>query len=146
MSTDEKVTKDIVQTLEDGKEGFASAADKLADSDSPEMAASFRGFSEQRATFASELRALADAYGDDAAESGSIAGAVQCGWMSLKDALTGSDPKGVVKAAEQGERHAVDEYEKALGEDISAGLKAVLERQLVDVRAAHETVRSYQDA
>ena len=119
MSTDEKVTKDIVQTLEDGKEGFASAADKLADSDSPEMAASFRGFSEQRATFASELRALADAYGDDAAESGSIAGAVHRGWMSLKDALTGSDPKGVVKAAEQGERHAVDEYEKALGEDIS---------------------------
>lgn len=146
MSVDEKVTKDLVQTLEDGKDGFASAADKLADSDTPELATTFRGFSEQRSTFAAELRGLAQAYGDDADESGSIAGAVHRGWMGVKDALTGSDPKGVLKAAEQGEHHAVQEYEKALGEDISPGLKEVLERQVVDVRAAYQTVRASQDA
>ena len=146
MSADEKVTKDVVQTLEDGKEGFASAAEKLADSDTPEVAATFRSLSQQRSEFASELRQLASAYGDDANESSSVAGAVHRGWMSIKDALTGSDPKGVIKAAEQGEHHAVQEYEKALGEDISAGLKVVLERQLVDVRSAYETVRSLQTA
>lgn len=146
MSTDQKVTKDLVQTLEDGKEGFATAAERLADSERPEIATTFREFSEQRSTFAGELRGLAGAYGDDADESSSIAGAIHRGWISVKDALTGSDPTGVIKAAETGENHAVEEYEKALGEDISAGLKGVLERQLVDVRAARDTVRSFQDA
>lgn len=144
MSTDEKVTKDIVQTLEDGKEGFASAADKLADSTDPELALTFREFSRQRSEFAAELRNLAGAYGDDANESSSVAGAVHRGWMALKDALTGSDPKGVLSAAEQGEHHAVSEYEKALNEDISDGLRQVLTRQLADVRAAYDTVRALQ--
>ena len=33
MSTDAKVTKDLMQTLEDGRKGFAEAADKLAEDD-----------------------------------------------------------------------------------------------------------------
>ena len=32
MSNDAKVTKNIIEVLEDGKKGFANAADKLADS------------------------------------------------------------------------------------------------------------------
>lgn len=146
MSTDEKVTKDLVQTLEDGKVGFESAAGKLEDSDAPELAAAFRQFSAQRGAFAEELREIAATYGDDANESSSVAGAVHRGWMAVKDAMSGSDPKGVLDAAEQGEDHAVKEYERALDADISTGLRTVLERQFVDVRAAHDTVRDQRDA
>ena len=146
MSTDERVTKDLVQTLEDGKIGFESAAEKLADSNSPELAATFWQFSAQRGVFAGELREIAATYGDDADESSSVAGAVHRGWMAVKDALSGSDPGGVLDAAEQGEDHAVNEYRKALDADISTGLRTVLERQFVDVRAAHDTVRAQRDA
>ena len=146
MSSDEAVTKDLIETLEDGKEGFAKGAEKLDDSESPELAKTFRRFSEQRSSFSAELRQIAAEYGDDIHESGSMAGALHRGWMSLKDALTGSDPKGVLQAAEQGEDHAVKEYDKALGEDISPTLRSVVVRQAAEVKAAHDQVRTLAES
>ena len=146
MSTDAAVAKDLIETLEDGKDGFAKGAEKLAADGSVDIAATFRELSAERARFAEELRELAEEYGDDIHESGSVAAAVHRGWMSLKDALSGDDPKGVLDVAEQGEDHAVKQFEKALTEDTSPGLRTVVERQLRDVRAAHDTVRSLRDA
>jgi uncharacterized protein (TIGR02284 family) len=146
MSTDAAVTRDLIATIEDGKEGFAKGAEKLADSDRPELAATFRELSEQRAQFAIELQSMAQAYGDDIRESGSLAGVLHRGWMSLKDALAGTDPEGVLDVAEQGEDHAVSEYEKALAQDISGDLRTVVERQFTEVRAAHNRVRSLRSA
>ena len=31
MSTDEKISKDLIQTCKDGRDGFAKAADKLTE-------------------------------------------------------------------------------------------------------------------
>lgn len=141
MSTDRSVTKDLIETLEDGKNGFAAAADKLADSDRPDLSATMRQFSDQRARFSAELEQLAADYGDDIDEHGSVAAAAHRGWMAVKDALSGSDPEGVLDAAEQGEDHAVSEYEDALAQDISPELRVVLERQFAEVRRAHDEVR-----
>ena len=141
------MTKDLIETLEDGKEGFARAAERLADTDRADLSARFAEFSAQRERFATELRALAASYGDRVEESGSVAGTLHRGWMAVKDALAGSgDAEGVLDAAEQGEVHAVAEYERALAEDISPSLRAVVERQLLDVRAAHDIVRDARDS
>ena len=146
MSTDEAVTKDLVETLEDGREGFAKGAEKLESSDNRNEAALFRRLSEQRATFSTELQALAQSYGDDVDESGSLAGKLHRGWMSLKDALAGSDPDGVLDAGEQGEDHAVSEFEKALKADISQPMRTVVERQAAEVKRAHDEVKALRDA
>jgi len=146
MSTDEAVTKDLIETLEDGKEGFAKGAEKLAESDDPTLAVTFRRFSDQRATFSSELREMAKGYGDKIEESGSAAGTLHRGWLTLKDALTGSSPHAVLEAAETGEDHAVKEYEKALSADISPTLHAVVARQCAEVKAAHDEIRLLADA
>ncbi len=90
MSVDARVSKDLLETLRDGQEGFAKAAEKLADSDTPEIAATFQRFSEQRSTFADELEEKGRQYGDDVEESGSAGAALHRGWISIKDALTGS--------------------------------------------------------
>lgn len=146
MSIDARITKDLIETLEDGKDGFAKGADKLEGDDSAQIARTFRELSAQRSKFSDELQELAKDYGDHIEESGTVAAAVHRGWMSIKDAVTGSDPKGVLDVAEQGEDHAVKEYEKALEADISAGLRTVVERQLVEVRAAHDQVRDLRNA
>ncbi len=146
MSTDQAVTKDLIEVLENGKEGFSKGAEKLAESDRPDLAAKFREYSTQRARCADELHTMALQYGDQIKEKGSAAGALHRGWMSLKDALSGSDPDGVLDAAEQGEDHAVDAYEKALKEDISPELRTVVQRQFGEVRAAHDDVRSLRNA
>jgi uncharacterized protein (TIGR02284 family) len=146
MSTDEQVTKDLISILEDGKDGFSKAADKLEGDDEPGLAAKFREYSRQREQFAGELRSIAGAYGDQIHENGSLAGAIHRGWLSLKDAVSGTDPKGVLEAAEQGEDHAVAAFDEALSADISANLRTVVTRQCAEIHAAHDDVRSLRNA
>lgn len=146
MSTDEKISKDLIQTCKDGREGFAKAADKFTESGRTDIAERFREFSTQRDRFATELTELAAAYRDDADTSGSVAGKVHRGWMTLKDALSGSDAEAVLDVAEQGEDHAKSEYQKALDADISAGLRAVVARQYTEVQQTHDIVRDLRDA
>ena len=147
MSKDEQVTKGLIETLQDGKEGFARAAERLADTDRSDLCGTFADFSAQRARFAVELQAMAASYGDRIEENGSVAGTLHRGWMAVKDALAGSGgAEGVLDAAEQGEDHAVAEYERALHEDISANLRAVIERQLTEVRVAHDVVRAARNS
>jgi uncharacterized protein (TIGR02284 family) len=146
MSTDERVTKDVVKTLEDGKEGFTRAADRLADSDQPELAPKFREFAAQRGQFSEELRGMAASYGDHVEDDGTVAATLHRGWMAVKDAVTGSDPKGVLDAAEQGEDHAVAEYRDALKhDDLSTNLREVLERQAAAVKGVHDEVKALRD-
>ena len=146
MSKDAKVTKDLMETLEDGRKGFTQAAEKLAESDRADLAPKFRELAEQRAGFYAELEKMAAAYGDDLDEDGSVGAAVHRGWMSLKDALSGSDPDGVLDAAEQGEDHAVSEYQDALEQDISADLKQTIQRQYTAIQTAHGEVKALRDA
>lgn len=145
MSTDRRVTKDLIKTLEDGKEGFARAAEKLADSDRPDLSTKMQAFSEQRARFSAELEQLAASYDDDIDEDGSVAGTIHRGWMAVKDAIAGSDPEGVLEAAEQGEDHAVSEYRDALDADISPNLRVVVERQFTEVQQTHDQVKALRN-
>ena len=143
MSADEKVAKELVETLKDGRKGFASAAEKLRDSENPEVAATFQRLSEQRAAFTQEIVAMGHAYGDDVDESGTATAALHRGWIALKDALTGDDASGVIGAAATGEDHAVSEYEKALQEDdLSAGFRSVVQQQHAAIVAARDEVKA----
>ena len=144
MSADEKVAKELVETLKDGRTGFASAAEKLRDSDRPEVAATLERLSEQRAAFARDIVAMGHEYGDDVDKSGTMTAALHRGWLSLKDALTGDDPSGVLGAAVTGEDHAVTEYEKALKEDLSDGFRSVVQQQHAAIVAARDEVTALQ--
>lgn len=146
MSDDKKVAKELVETLKDGAAGFASAADKFRDSDHPEWVTPLQRLSEQRAGFSREIVELGHDYGDDVDESGTAAAALHRGWMSLKDALTGDDARGVLGAAVTGEDHAVSEYEKALEGDLSDGFRAVVTRQHAAVVTARDEVKALHAA
>ncbi len=144
MSADEKAAKELVETLKDGRTGFASAAEKLRDSDRPEAAATMQRLSEQRAGFANDIVAMGHEYGDDVDESGTVTAALHRGWLSLKDALTGDDASGVLGAAVTGEDHAVSEYEKALEQDLSDGFRTVVQQQHAAIVAARDEVKALQ--
>ncbi|KRE56371.1 PA2169 family four-helix-bundle protein [Phycicoccus sp. Soil748] len=144
MSADEKVAKELVETLKDGRTGFASAAEKLRDSDRPEVAATLERLSEQRAAFARDIVAMGHEYGDDVDKSGTVTAALHRGWLSLKDALTGDDASGVLGAAVTGEDHAVSEYDKALEDDLSEGFRSVVQQQRAAIVAARDEVKALQ--
>jgi uncharacterized protein (TIGR02284 family) len=142
MSTDERVASHLVKTLENGRIGFERAAERLADSDRPEVAAKFREFSAQRAAMSNELESIAAAYGDDVDQRGSVAGALHRGWLAVKDTFTGDDADAVIATAEEGEDHAVSVYRDALDEDISPEFRPLVQRQAASVQAAHDYVRN----
>lgn len=146
MSTDKQTTQDLVKISEDGKEGYAKGAEELTSSDHPELATTFSRLSQQRAGFSAELQALAGSYGDSVKETGSAAAALHRGWMAVRDAVTGSGPKSVLKTALQGEDHAIEAYEKALTNDISNETQAVARRQLTEMQAARTEVQRLLDA
>jgi uncharacterized protein (TIGR02284 family) len=146
MSTDEKVTKDLIETLEDGKNGYAKAAERLADTNRADLCSRFAELSSQRAAMADELRALTAPHGDGIDETGSVSAAVHRGWMTVKDAFSGSEAEGVLDVAEQGEDHAKAEFERALDEDISAELRTLVQRQYTEVCEAHDWVKAQRNA
>jgi uncharacterized protein (TIGR02284 family) len=146
MSTDAQVTKQLMKTLENGREGYLSGAEKLAESSSPQLADTFRRLSGQREDYYNELQELASDYGDSIEEdAGSVPGAIHRGWMAVKDFVTGSSPESVLNTADQGEDHAMSDYDDALTADISEGLRSVVERQRAGVKAAQDEVRSLRD-
>lgn len=146
MSDDKAAAKELVETLRDGEHGFATAADKLRDSDRPEWAATLDHYAEQRAGFRQQIVELGHAYDDDVDENGTVAAALHRGWISLKDALTGDDAGGVLGAAVTGEDHAVSEYETALQQDLSPEFREVVTRQHAAVIAARDEVKALQAA
>jgi uncharacterized protein (TIGR02284 family) len=148
MNTDNipAVLEDLIETLEDGRKGFEQAADRIQESGNEAMVVDLRHLSQQREEFSVELRALAAQHGVEIEEEGSMAGALHRGWMSLKDALTGDDPKAVLAAAETGEDHAVSEFEDALEKDLPADVRAVIQRQADAVRRAHDAVKALRDS
>ncbi|MCU1386785.1 MAG: hypothetical protein JWL72_123 [Ilumatobacteraceae bacterium] len=145
MSTDEKTTSDLIETLKNGEEGFRKAAEKLADGQRADLSNEFMSFSQQRSRFSAELAEMAKSYGDHVPERSTVPGAMHRGWMAVKDALTGDSPEAVLKAAVTGEDHAVMEFEDAMKADISDGLRAVVSRQLADVTSTRDRVKMLAD-
>ena len=141
------VIESLLETVEDGKIGFAEAADKLDQDGNPTLAAEMRELSQERLRMANELRSLATAEGVSIGNGeGTVAGAVHRGWMSFRDAISGDDAHAVLAAAEQGEDHAVAEFERALESEVPTAVRAVIERQYAEVRAAHDRVRDLRDS
>ncbi|MGH8873542.1 MAG: PA2169 family four-helix-bundle protein [Acidimicrobiia bacterium] len=140
------ILEDLVETLEDGREGFQRAAEKLGDDGYPDLARRMTQFSDQRARLSAELREIALTEGIDIADEGSVVGTLHRGWMTLTDTLSGEDPHAVLAAAETGEDHAVDEFERALhSDDLPVDWRPVIVAQADAVRSAHDEVRALRD-
>ena len=143
MADQATTIKELVQTLEDGRDGFAKAAERLSQNSAPDVSTRFREYSSQRASMADELRRVAQLEGFDVPATGTMAGAVHRGWMAVKDALTGDDAAGIIAAAEQGEDHAKGKFRDALNDkSLTPPVRSIVESQAARVGAAHDYVSS----
>jgi uncharacterized protein (TIGR02284 family) len=131
----------LVETCKDGANGFRTAADGVEDASLKRL---FSSYAEQRSQFASELERLVTSLGGDPADTGHIAGAVHRGWINLKAAITGKDDGAVMSEAERGEDFAKDRYQAALEKTLPTDVRAAVERQYMQVKEAHDHVRSLE--
>ena len=131
----------LIETCKDGANGFRTAADGVEDASLKRL---FSSFAEQRAQFAVELERVVTGLGGDPADTGHIAGAVHRGWINLKAAVTGKDDGAVISEAERGEDFAKERYQAALEKTLPADVRAAVERQFMQVKEAHDHVRSLE--
>jgi uncharacterized protein (TIGR02284 family) len=147
MDTDSigDVLQDLIETLEDGRKGFAQSAEKLAEAGRNDLAERMREFSNQRTRYSAELRSLATGQGIMIEEDGSIAGAVHRGWIAVKDAVSSNEVGAVLGAAETGEDAATKQYRDALAAELPPQIRAVVAEQAIAIEAAHDEVRALRD-
>ena len=147
MSDEATTVKELIKTLEDGRDGFATAAERLDSNSATDVGRRFHEFSAQRGAMADELRRCAQLEGYAVPQGGTVAGAVHRGWIAVKDALTGDDASAIIAAAEQGEDHANSKFRDALSDDaLTPAVRAVVQRQAEQVKTAHDYVSSLKHA
>lgn len=140
------ILNNLIETCKDGQEGFRAAAENLAGD--YELKNLFSSYSMQRARFVGELQAEAATFGEyNPEDSTSVVGTIHRGWMNLKSALASNDRHAILAECERGEDVAVSHYEKALAtENLPPHLSTLIQRQLQEIRAAHDKVRDLRDA
>jgi uncharacterized protein (TIGR02284 family) len=139
------VLGDLIQICKDGQEGFQNAAEHMEASDVKSLLAAY---SLQRSEFAGALQAEAHGLGEhDPKNSGSVSAGLHRGWFNLKAAIAGNDLHAILAECERGEDAAVAAYKKALMKgELPADIRRVIERQFVEVLAAHDAVKALRDA
>jgi uncharacterized protein (TIGR02284 family) len=144
MKKENTVLNNLIETLKDGQEGFKQAAEGVSD---PKLRSLFRDYSEQRSRFAIALQSEVRRHGEtDPETSSSATGALHRGWINLKSAITGGDEHAILAECERGEDSAVEEYKKALDDGLSVSAQDLVSRQFVEIKAAHDRIRSLRDA
>jgi len=134
----------LIETLKDGQEGFKQAAEGVKD---PNLKSLFREYSQQRSRFASELQTEARSFGETEPEkSSSVAGAMHRAWINIKSAVTSGDDGAILSECERGEDSAVNEYEKAMEDNLSSPLREIVSRQYSEIKSAHDRVKQLRDA
>ena len=142
---DDNVTSqlnELIETSKDGEQGFLKAA---RDTKTSELSTLFTRCAQRCAEGARELQALVRKLGGDPDQSGSVAGAMHRGWVSVKEAVSSRDDKAILEEVERGEDYAKAQYRKAIEQALPADVKAVVERQYQGVIANHDKVRALRD-
>jgi uncharacterized protein (TIGR02284 family) len=134
----------LIETLKDGQEGFKQAAEGVKD---PQLKSLFNEYSLQRARFATELQSQARSLGEPEPETSSTAaGALHRAWINLKSAVTRGDDHASLAECERGEDSAVEQYKKAVDDNLSAQLREMVSRQYAEIKNAHDRIRNLRDA
>jgi uncharacterized protein (TIGR02284 family) len=137
------IVDDLIETLKDGQEGFKQAAEGVKD---PQLKSLFNEYSNQRSRFATELQAQARSLGKSEPEtSSSAAGALHRAWINLKSAATKGDDHAILAECERGEDSAVEQYRKAMDDDLPAPLREIVSRQYTDIISAHDRIKNLRD-
>jgi len=133
----------VISSCRDAEQGFRGAAQAVKD---PEMKAMFEQYSAQRAQFAVELQGAVKALGFEATDPQGLGGMMHASWISLKSMVTGHDVHGVLVETERGEDWCLKTYRTALSVTLPPEIGSIIQKQLDQVQAAHDRIKSLRDA
>lgn len=101
--------KGLVSIINDGKEGYESAAETT---ESLDLKAIFLKYAAERKAYELELKAhLAQHGGTSGNDEGGILGAIHRTWIDIKEALSSKEDEAILGAIETGEKAAIEKYD-----------------------------------
>ncbi|RYG15814.1 MAG: PA2169 family four-helix-bundle protein [Chitinophagaceae bacterium] len=134
--------KGLVNIVNDGKEGYLSAADVT---ESKELKDLFLRLASQRVGYANELKNHITLHGGDSDnEEGGILGALHRTWIDIKQALTSKEDEAILGAIETGENAAIEKYDKVI-EDYATHADHIelLKKQRTGILEALKEIETY---
>lgn len=136
------ILNDLIEASKDGQYGFSDAAEHAASIDIKDI---FTARAAECAGAVSELQVLVTQCGGKPEDSGSVSGAVQRGWTTLRGKLAGYTDLALLEACERGEDVAKARYLKALEAMPPEPIRTIVERQYQGVLRNHDQMRHLRD-
>lgn len=117
MSTTKDLASKLNELLEknyDSEKGFKKAAEDVKNKRLKEF---FEVKAKQRYDFGHELKTEINNLGESPDKGTSMAGKAHHAWMDLKSAFSSDNEEAILEEAVRGEKVAVEDYNKIIGED-----------------------------
>jgi uncharacterized protein (TIGR02284 family) len=133
-----RTLKKLFEVCHDGESAYHIAVHGVK-AEGPK--ALLQGHAQRLAQYAAELQAEVERLGSHAIKSGTVGGALHQGWAALKSAVTGGDDKALLAECARAEDAAGKEYEEALGQDLPADVRALVQRQLAGIAGFRDALR-----
>jgi uncharacterized protein (TIGR02284 family) len=134
--------KEVLQLVNDGKEGYQSAAEAT---DNPVLQALFSKLSGERIVYAAELKEHIASHGDEAEnEDGGVLGGLHRAWLNIKQALSSKEDKAILTAITTGERAEIEKYDACIADYADhADHLTLLTEQRDGIRAALAEIEKF---
>lgn len=139
--TDIATLNHLIATCRDGEMGYWSAAEHVQDDGLKWM---FHDLARKRGQFAEELKQEVRRLGGAVEEGGSIGGSMHRHWIAFQSAVRSGDDTSILAEAARGEGIALNAYEAATKRALSGPVHAIVERQRVQVKEAHDRVSALE--
>lgn len=126
----------MLEVLNERINGYEKAIENVKEAEAVSL---FREYKKQAEQFQQELKPYAEI---DPSEAGTrVIGDVWHFWMDMKGALTNKSTNAMLGACITGELAAIKNYTEVLkDENLPDALRMALERQVDDIRVAHENL------
>jgi uncharacterized protein (TIGR02284 family) len=135
-SHDVTVLNSLIETTIDSVDGYRHSAGEATNAEFAEI---FRKRAQEREEVVGLLRRRVVELGGEPEEEGGLLAKAHRQFLSLRDAVTGSDDKSVVAEVDRGESYLNGKWEAALADSgLSAETQALLRQCYQSVRSGHE--------
>jgi uncharacterized protein (TIGR02284 family) len=133
---DVTVLNSLIETTIDSVDGYRHSADEATNAQFAEI---FRQRAQEREQVVARLRERVTELGGTPEDEGGLLAKAHRQFLSLRDAVTGSDDKSVIAEVDRGESYLNGKWEAALAdEELSAQTQRLIRECYQSVRSGHE--------
>ncbi|MBC7434432.1 MAG: PA2169 family four-helix-bundle protein [Bdellovibrionales bacterium] len=133
---------EVLENCRDGEYGFRASAEHTKAQDVKTL---FLRHADECRAAAAELAAEIRRLGGTTDEGGTAGGSLHRGWVAVRGTLTGYSDLAMLEECERGEDVSLGRYRSALKQELPAGIKAMLERQMQGAQRNHDLVKALRD-